>query len=68
MELVDFFILPMWTLKDKLVLISRPKMKTEVEPFLFFGVVVFEFPYKLAAYRTRTYEQVAISPATFPLF
>jgi hypothetical protein len=31
MELVDFFILPMWTLKDKLVLISKPKMKAEVE-------------------------------------
>jgi hypothetical protein len=47
MEPVDFFILPMWTLKDKLVLISKPKMKAEVEPFLFFGVVVFESPYKL---------------------
>jgi hypothetical protein len=32
MVLVDFFILPMWTLKDKLVLISKPKMKAEVEP------------------------------------
>jgi hypothetical protein len=31
MELADFFILLMWTLKGKLVLISKPKMKAEVE-------------------------------------
>jgi hypothetical protein len=31
MELVDFFILPIWTLRDRLVLISNPKMKAEVE-------------------------------------
>jgi len=38
MELVDFFILLMWTLKDKLVRISKPKMKAEVETIgAFFG-------------------------------
>jgi hypothetical protein len=31
MELADFFILPMWTLKDKPVHISKPKIKVEVE-------------------------------------
>jgi len=31
MELADFFILLMWTLKGKLVRISKPKMKAEVE-------------------------------------
>jgi hypothetical protein len=38
MELVDFFILPIWTLRDRLVLISNPKMKAEVETIdAFFG-------------------------------
>jgi len=38
MELADFFILLMWTLKGKLVRISKPKMKAEVETMgAFFG-------------------------------
>jgi len=31
MELADFFILLMWTLKGKHARISKPKMKAEVE-------------------------------------